>query len=500
MGRYVLSIDQGTTSSRAFIYNEKFEVVGQGQHPFPQIYPQTGWVEHDLEEIWKSVESSILDAVKSAEKSPEFSSEAIAAIGITNQRETFGLWDRKSLKPVGNAVVWQCNRSEQLCAKLKKTALGREIEKKTGLKISPYFSGTKLSFELQRKREWMLKAKRGELCFGTIDTFLLQKLSGGKIFATDISNASRTLLMDIRKQGWDKKILKALKIPERILPVIQSSDAKFGKTSGLKCLPDGIDICGILGDQQAALFGQTCFAKGEGKITYGTGAFMLINTAEKIYPTKTGVTTVAWKYNGKTTYALEASVFIAGAAVQFLRDNLNVIEKSSEIEGLARTVADADGVFFIPALTGLGSPYWRPEAKGLLGGLTRATSKAHIARACLEGIALSVGEVFAALVQDSKSKLKSIRVDGGASRNRLLMQEQADLLRVRVERPRDVETTVKGAAFMAALSCGLVKNLPELKKLVETDGTWTAACSQKESQRRFSVWKRRVAALLSGAY
>ncbi len=499
MGTYVLAIDQGTTSSRAILYNNSFEVIGVGQHPFPQIYPKAGWVEHNLEDIWLSVKKSIEDAIKQS-TDKNFSPEKIQAIGITNQRETFGLWTRDDSKPISNAVVWQCNRSEELCAKLKKKPIAKYIEKKTGLKISPYFSGTKVSFELNRSVKAQAFAKEGKLCFGNIDTFLLWKLSGGKSFATDISNASRTLLMDLESESWDLKILKELKIPKSILPEIKASDAAFGSTLGLDFLPDNIPICGILGDQQAALFGQGCFAKGEGKITYGTGAFMLINTGEKKYSTKSGVTTVAWKIKGKTVFAVEASVFIAGAAVQFLRDNLKIIESSAEIESLASSVENSDGVFFIPALTGLGSPYWRPEAKGLLGGLTRRTSRAHIARACLEGIVLSVADVFSELLKDSKSKIKKIRVDGGASKNALLMQEQADMLQVKIERPKDVESTVRGAAYMAALGSGMIKNQKDLLAFSETDKTWTSKSSRKESNDKFLVWKRRVKALLSGAF
>lgn len=495
---YILAIDQGTTSSRAFIYNKDFEVVGQGQKTFPQYYPQTGWVEHDLEEIWESVVFSIKAAISSV-KEKEFTPEQIKAIGITNQRETFGLWERSTGKPVRKAVVWQCNRSHDLCQKLQKSRDGKKLVKISGLKISPYFSGTKLSYLLQEDSRLNELAKSGKIAFGTIDTFLLWRLSSGAVHATDTSNASRTLFFDIHKIKWSDTALKILKIPHQILPEIKDSNATFVKTTGLDFLPDGIPVSGILGDQQAALFGQGCFKKTQSKITYGTGAFMLINTGSHFTKSKEGVSTVAWTLNGKTTYAVESSVFIAGAAVQFLRDNLSLFQQSSEIEALASKVNSSDGVFFIPALTGLGSPYWRSEAKGLIGGLTRATSKENISRACLEGIALSVTDAFSALASDASVKIKKIRVDGGAAKNNLLMQIQSDVMNVELERPVDVETTVRGAAYAAAVGAGLC-SLEDLNGRDKVEKCFSPNISTSQSKEILKTWRRRIKGLLSGAY
>lgn len=484
--KYVLSIDQGTTSSRVIIYNSRFEKIGVGQKTFQQYFPKPGLVEHDAEEIWQSVLSS-LEAALTSVKDPEFSVKKIASIGITNQRETFVLWDKKTSRPVGKAIVWQDRRSADLCNKLKKSKAGKKIESLTGLVLDPYFSGTKLSLALKE-----IKSTEN-IIFGNIDTFLLWKLTDGSVHATDVSNASRTLLMNLKTLSWDPFILKTLKIPAHILPKIKDSDAEFGQTKNLKFLPEGIPIHGILGDQQAALFGQSCFDAGDSKITYGTGAFMLTNTGPKILRSKGALSTVAWKQGGKCLYALETSVFIAGAAVQWLRDGLKLIDHSSKIEALANEVKSSEGVFFIPALSGLGSPYWVPEARALLGGLTRGSTQAHIARACLEGIAHSVADTFENLTQNKKTS--PIRVDGGASQNNLLMTYQASLLQKTLERPKDVETTARGAAMMAALGAKLV-TITELKKGKDTEVTYAPTLKAKEAQKAKALWTRRIKALI----
>lgn len=485
---YIVAIDQGTTSSRVFVYNENLEVISVGQRPFQQFFPKAGWVEHDLEEIWASVVESLKDALAKV-TDPAFTVKKVVAIGITNQRETFGLWDRTTHKPLHKAIVWQDKRSMEFCNKLKKTSQGKALEKITGLVLDPYFSGSKLSLLLKEI------GNKKNVAFGTIDSFLLWKLSNGTAHATDVSNASRTLLMDLKTLSWSKDALKTLKVSADILPQILDSDANFGRSKGLELLPDGIPIHGMIGDQQSALFGQQCFEKGQAKITYGTGAFMLVNTGSKIERKKGALSTVAWTCGNKTSYALESSVFISGAAVQWLRDGLKMISKSSEVEALAKSVDDSDGVFFIPALSGLGSPYWVPEARGMIGGLTRGSTQAHVARACLEGIAHSVAATFES-ISDPKSPKALIRVDGGASQNNLLMQMQADLLQRTLERPRDVETTVRGAAAMAALGVGLMKK-ETLSQKKDVDYVFKAKISRAESKTKKQEWNKRVKALIS---
>ncbi len=498
MGKYILSIDQGTTSSRAFIYNEAFDVIGKGQQTFPQHYPKAGWVEHDLEEIWSSVEGSIKQAIASV-SGADFDVQKIVAIGITNQRETFGLWDRVTGKAVAPAIVWQCRRSAKICERLRKSPAAKKMARDAGLVLDPYFSGTKLTWMFENDRSIYARAKKGELAFGNIDTFLIWRLSAGLAHVTDTTNASRTMLMDLKKLKWNPSALKILKVPSAILPKILDSDACFGKTKGLKFLPDGIPVHGVLGDQHAALLGQACLKDGETKVTYGTGAFLVMNTGKNLKRSKRALSTVAWTLGGKTSYALEGSVFVAGAAVQWLRDGLNLIQNSSEIEALASKVDDSDGVFFIPALAGLGSPYWAPDAKGLLGGITRGTEKAHVARACLDGIASSVAEVVDVLRTDSKLKLKTIAVDGGACANDILMQTQSDLLQAKVRRPIDVETTIRGAAYAAAIGIGLIK-LSDIAKTQKIEKEFSPKWTKKKSADVMALWRRRIKGLLAGAY
>ena len=499
MKKYILSIDQGTSSSRAFIYDDRFQVVGMAQHAFPQHFPRADWVEHDLTEIWQSVEKSVKDAIRSVSR-PEFHPSQIATIGITNQRETFGVWHPKSGRAAHRAIVWQCRRSAELCEKLRKNKNAQAVAKSAGLVLDPYFSGTKLKWLLDSDKTLRPLALKGELLFGTMDTYLIWKLSAGESHVTDTTNASRTLLMDLRKLKWSPAALKLFGVSEKMLPEIKSSNGDFGVTKGLDFLPDNIPIRGVLGDQHAALLGQGCLAPGETKVTYGTGAFLVMNTGSKIKRSRKGLSTVAWTLGNKTTYALEGSVFIAGAAIQWLRDELALVEKSSDIESLAAKVKDSDGVFFIPALSGLGSPYWAPHAKGLIGGLTRRSSKSHIARASLEGIAASIADVAEGLGQDAKIRLKKISVDGGASANNILMQLQSDLLRAQVLRPTDVETTVRGAAFVAALGVGMIKSVAEIATHLKQDRVFSPEWKPAESKEFMKVWRRRIKGLLSGAF
>ncbi len=497
--RYILAIDQGTTSSRAILYTEDFEVKGLGQSPFPQHFPKTDWVEHDLGELWTSVTKSVEDCLASV-KEPTFSKSQIVAIGITNQRETFGLWNKVSGQPVGRAIVWQCKRSADLCDRLRSTPAAKKLASISGLVVDPYFSGTKLRWWLENDRSVAAQAKAGELAFGTMDTYLIWKLTKGASHVTDTTNASRTMMMDLRKLSWSAEALKILKVPMGILPRILPSDAPFGVTRGLGFLPDGIPICGVLGDQQAALFGQECLKEGQAKVTFGTGAFFLLNTGTTPKKTKNGVSTVAWSVKGKTVYAVEGSVFISGAAVQWLRDGLGIFSKSSEVETLAANVESSDGVFFIPALSGLGAPYWAPRAKGLIGGLTRRSTKAHLARATLEAMAASVADAIEGLARDAKLRIRTLRVDGGASSNRILLQHQADLMRTELFRPKDLESTARGAAYAAALGSGLLKRAEDIlgKNVVEL--RIVPRMKPAESKKIFGLWKSRVRAALKAGF
>ena len=463
MESYILSIDQGTTSSRAILLDREMNIIGVGQKEFEQIFPSPGWVEHKPEAIWESVSYSIEKALEDA----GVSGSDVAGIGITNQRETLVLWDRVSGEAVHNAIVWQCRRSAQICTRLKQQGLEAKFTERTGLLLDPYFSGTKLTWLFENVDGLRQRAAAGELKAGTIDSFLVDRLTDGEVHVTDVSNASRTLLFNIHKLQWDEDLAADLGVPVSILPKVAGCSEIYGKTKGLSCLPDGIPVCGIAGDQQAALFGQACFKPGEAKCTYGTGAFLLMNTGEKAVPSKNRLlTTVAWQIDGKTTYALEGSAFIAGAAVQWLRDGLNMIKDSSEIEALAATVDSAEGVVLVPALAGLGAPHWRSEARGLISGLTRGTTKAHIARAALDGIALQNFEILSAMQSDSGEEMTTLKVDGGASANNLMMQFQADILNCELVRPEILETTAIGAAFLAGLAVGVWKDLDDIR------GSW----------------------------
>jgi len=460
MARYVLAIDQGTTSSRALILDQRLSVKGTSGVEFRQIFPKPGWVEHDFDDIW----SSTLKAIGRAMREAGAKGKDIHGIGITNQRETTLLWERKSGKPIHNAIVWQDRRTADLCNELK--AQGKEpwIREKTGLVLDAYFSGTKLRWLLENVKGARERAERGELCFGTIDCALLYRLTGGLVHATDVTNASRTLLMDLEKRAWDDELCGLFQAPRAVLPEIKPSAGVFGHTRGVKGLPDGIPIAGIAGDQQSALVGQACFAEGEAKCTYGTGAFLLMNAGPRKVTSKHGLLgTVAWQIGNDVAYALEGSAFIAGAAVQWLRDGLGVIRKSSEIEDLASSVPDSHGVTFVPALAGLGAPHWRQEARGLISGIDRGVTRAHLARAALEGVAFEIYDLAQAMAQDIGKPMPMFRVDGGMSANDLLMQFQADLLQTPIERPKMIETTALGAAFLAGLGTGLWAGTKELK-------------------------------------
>lgn len=491
MARFVLSIDQGTTGSTAAIFDSEGQLVTQAGQDYRQIYPKPGWVEHDPEDIWKSVTTTVEQALGQA----KISSRDLAAIGITNQRETLVVWDRDTGRPIYNAIVWQCRRTTDFCNKLKKKGAEKIIRKKTGLVIDPYFSASKLRWILDNVSGAREKAKAGRLAFGTIDTFLLWRLTAGHDHATDVSNASRTQLMNIHTGQWDSELLKLFGVPETLLPEIRSSSGVFGRTKGLGFLDDGISIAGIAGDQQSALFGQACFSPGEAKCTYGTGSFLLLNTGKKAPVAKSRVlTTVAWKLQGDKhlTYALEGSAFVCGAAVQWLRDGLGLIGSSSEIETLARSVPDAEGVEFTPALTGMGAPYWNPEARGVISGLTRGTTKAHLARATLEGMALQNVDLLLAMQKDLGSKVKVMKVDGGASANDLLMQMQADYLGVQLVRPSQIETTAAGAAYLAGLGVGFWKDVSDIKRVWKRDREFAPHMTGAQRKERLEKWRLAV--------
>ena len=458
--RFILALDQGTTGSRAVVVDPEGAVRGSGYVELPQYYPQPGWVEHDPVEIWETTVQAIAQALGAA----GITAAEIAAIGISNQRETAMLWERASGRPVHRAIVWQCRRTAPFCERLKSDGHEAEFRRKTGLMLDPYFSGTKIRWLLDEVPGARQRAERGELAFGTVDSWLLWRLTGGAVHATDPTNASRTLCFDIQALRWDEGLCKVLGVPAVLLPEVKPSAGVFGETaapsSGMatSVLPPGIPVTGIAGDQQSALFGQCCFEPGMSKNTYGTGCFILLNTGARPVASEHGLlTTVAWQIGGSTTYALEGSVFIGGAVVQWLRDGLGIIGSAGDSEALATSVADAGGVYLVPAFTGLGAPYWDPYARGVLVGLTRGTTKAHIARAALEAIAYQNRDVLDAMAQDSRAPLQALRVDGGAAANNFLCQFQADVLHVEVLRPAVTETTAMGAAFLAGVGAGLWK-------------------------------------------
>lgn len=488
--QYLLAIDQGTTGTTVNILDMRGVSVAAVNKEYRQIFPKPGWVEHNPEDIWKSV----VETIKAALTRAHVRGSQIAAIGITNQRETVVVWDRKTLKPVYNAIVWQDRRTSDDCDRWKREGHEDMIRTRTGLVIDPYFSGSKLRWILQNVSGVRARAENGALAAGTIDTYLLWRLTGGQEHATDVSNASRTLLMNIASAEWDEELLKFFHVPRALLPEIRDSAGFFGETRGLGVLPDGIPITGIAGDQQAALFGQACFEEGESKCTFGTGSFLLINSGTKRLTSRSGLlTTAAWRLKGEPmTYALEGGAFICGAAVQFLRDQMGFIRKSSDIEKLAAGVRDSGGVEFVPALAGLGAPHWNPHARGVISGLTRGTERAHIARATLEAMALQNTEILIAMQKDLGRDLRNVRVDGGASANNLLMQMQADYLGVEVVRPRMIATTSAGAAYLAALGSGLFTDLDDIRKIWKVDKTFKPKISSDARTARLDHWSRAV--------
>ncbi|MFM8268558.1 MAG: glycerol kinase GlpK [Pseudomonadota bacterium] len=491
MPSFILAIDQGTTGTTALLVDHDLNVKGKQTIEFPQYYPKPSWVEHDLDEIW----SSVLKSVDLVLKQTGISGAQIAAVGITNQRETTAFWHRDEKgTPAGKAIVWQDRRTADFCSLLKSKGLEKKIQRKTGLLLDPYFSATKIHWRFKNDRDLLALAKAGKLCFGTIDSYLLYRMSGEH--KTDVSNASRTLLMDLKSCEWDDDLLKLFKVPRNILPEICGSAVLYGKTRNFGSLPNGIPVSGIAGDQQAALFGQACFEKGSAKCTYGTGAFALVNTGSIPVFSKHGMlTTVSWKLKDKVTYGLEGSAFIAGAAVQWLKEGLGLLDASQEVEALATSVSDSAGVLFVPALSGMGAPHWIPGATGLLTGLTRGTTPAHIARATLEGVAFQVNELLSAMKKDFQKKLSPLKVDGGASENAFLMQFQADLSQIPVIRSQIIETTALGAALQAGLGIGFWSDIQEITKKWKTDRTFNPQMSSKVRKEKSQQWEKAIRAL-----
>jgi glycerol kinase len=483
--RFILALDQGTTSSRAILFDADGNVCSVAQREFTQYFPQAGWVEHDPQEIWESQIYTAREAIRKAGIQPA----QVAAIGITNQRETTIVWDRKTGRPVGNAIVWQDRRTAPICEELKKKGLEKYVKDNTGLVIDAYFSGTKIKWILDQGKDLRQRAENGELAFGTVDSWLVWKLSQGQLHITDYSNASRTMLYNIKKLDWDEKLLKAMNIPRVMMPEVMDSSRFYGLTA--RDLFDGaeIPIAGIAGDQQAALFGQVCFKEGMAKNTYGTGCFLLLNTGKKPMASKHGLlTTIAWGINGEVEYALEGSVFIAGAAIQWIRDGLGIIDQAAESEHLANMVPDTEGVYLVPAFAGLGAPYWDMYARGTISGISRGTSRAHIVRAALESIAYQTRDVLNAMEKDSGIALKTLRADGGASMNNFLMQFQSDILAVPVERPKVSETTALGAAYLAGLAVNFYKK-SELPRQWKSDKTYKPLMKAEEREKKYRGWK-----------
>lgn len=491
--KYVLSIDQGTTSCRAILFDKQSKIIGMAQKEITQYYPQPGWVEHDPEEIW----STQIGVIAELFARYNVKVQEVDSIGITNQRETTVIWDKNTGKPVCNAIVWQCRRTTDICDELKAKGLENEINEKTGLVIDAYFSGTKVKWILDNIEGAKEKAVKGELLFGTIDSWLVWKFTNGRNHVTDYSNASRTLLFNIKELRWDEEILRELDIPSSMLPEVKPSSYIYGETDERAFFGNKIPICGIAGDQQAALFGQTCFEPGMSKNTYGTGCFMLLNTGDKIYKSQAGLlTTIAWGIDDKVTYALEGSIFIAGAVVQWLRDELKLIETAADSEYFASKVTDNGGVYVVPAFTGLGAPYWDMKARGAIFGLTRGNGKNHIIRAALEAIAYQTKDVLTAMENDSGIKLKMLKVDGGAVANDLLMQFQADILGVRVERPNCIETSALGAAYLAGLATGFWSSKQELIERYSVDRGFEPKMTEEDRNKYYKDWQKAVSRVM----
>ncbi|OLS03437.1 glycerol kinase GlpK [Tissierella creatinophila] len=487
--KYILALDQGTTSSRAIIFNHEGEIVKVAQNEFTQFYPKSGWVEHDPMEIWGTQSGVAREVLETAGIRPE----KIAAIGITNQRETTVVWDKNTGRPVYNAIVWQCRRTAKICTDLKKKGLEKYVKENTGLLIDAYFSGTKIKWILDNVEGAREKAENGELLFGNIDTWLIWNLTRGKVHVTDYTNASRTMIYNIKTLKWDEKLLKELDIPPSMLPEVRNSSEVYGTTDPQTFGGAEIPISGIAGDQQAALFGQTCFTPGMAKNTYGTGCFMLMNTGEKMITSQNGLlTTIAWGIDGKVEYALEGSIFVAGAVVQWLRDELQIVHDVKDTEYFARKVEDTGGVYLVPAFVGLGAPYWDMYARGTMVGLTRGTNRNHIIRAALESICYQTRDILEAMEQDSHIKLNTLKVDGGAVENNFLMDFQADILGVPVHRPKTIETTALGAAYLAGLAVGFWKNKDEIKDKWSVDRIFTATMEEDKKEKLYKGWKKAI--------
>ncbi|MCQ8240617.1 glycerol kinase GlpK [Rhizosaccharibacter radicis] len=484
MRNYLLAFDQGTTSSRALLLDPDGNTIAVAQAEFRQIFPKPGWVEHDPNEIWSTQSGVAAEVVNRA----NVDLNQIAAIGITNQRETAIVWDRRTGQPIYNAIVWQDRRTAGMCDRMKAEGLEQTVQERTGLVIDAYFSGTKVAWILDNVDGARAKAERGELAFGTVDSWLIWRLTGGRIHVTDETNASRTMLFNIHTREWDDEMLGHLRVPRSMLPEVKSSSEVYGEAVGTLA---GVPIAGIAGDQQSALFGQMCHEPGMVKNTYGTGCFMLMNTGKEAVPSRNKLlTTIGWRRGGETHYALEGSIFIAGAVVQWLRDGLKVIRSSAEVEALASSVPDSGDVYLVPAFAGLGAPHWDPYARGAVVGMTRGTTDAHLARAALEGIAFQVVDILRAMEADAGISLKELRVDGGASNNNLLMQFQADLLGIPVIRPANTETTGLGSAFLAGLAVGHYKSVDDVRTLWKADRVFEPAMSADAREVRYSRWRK----------
>ena len=484
--KYIISLDQGTTSSRAVIVDNLSKIVEIVQKEFKQIYPQPGWVEHDPLDIYASQYSVLIEAIAKA----NIDINLVKAIGLTNQRETTIVWNKKTGKPIYNAIVWQCRRTVDIVEQMRKDNLEQYILENTGLVLDAYFSATKLKWILENVEGAYEQARNGELLFGTVDTWLIYKLTNGKVFATDYTNASRTMLFNIKTLKWDEKICSYLDIPMCMLPEVKPSSSDFGY---INILGKDIPLCGVAGDQQAALFGQTCFEEGEAKNTYGTGCFLLMNIVEKFVNSKHGlVTTIAATYNNKIQYALEGSVFVGGAIVQWLRDELRFIEETNDTEYFAKKVKDNNGVYIVPAFTGLGAPYWDMYARGTIFGLTRGTNRNHIIRACLEAIAYQSYDVIEAMKKDTSLQIKSLKVDGGASKNNFLMQFQANIINANVVRAKTMETTALGVAYLAGLHAGVFSSIEQIRKLYDVSQTYYPEMDENVRSNYLSHWKKAV--------
>lgn len=495
MTKYIMALDAGTTSNRCILFNKKGEICSVAQKEFTQIFPKPGWVEHNAKEIWSTIMGVAVESMSNL----DIGADDVAGIGITNQRETTVVWDKNTGEPIYNAIVWQCRRTSKFCDELKQAGYEDMVKEKTGLLIDAYFSATKLKWILDNVEGAREKANKGELLFGTIDTWIIWRLTNGKVHVTDYSNASRTMLYNINTLEWDKEILELLDIPANMLPEVKPSSEIYGYSDS-NYLGGPIPISGAAGDQQASLFGQTCFQKGDAKNTYGTGAFLLMNTGEKpVYSTHGLVTTIAWGLDGKVNYALEGSIFVAGSAIQWLRDELRILDSAADSEYMATRVPDTNDCYVLPAFTGLGAPYWDQYARGAIVGITRGVNKYHIIRATVESLAYLSYDVLEVMEKDSGAKMKTLKVDGGASQNDFLMQFQADLLNVQVQRPKFVETTALGAAYLAGLAVGYWKNLDDIKQNWELSKEFTPSLSEEEIQNKIKRWRKAVTYSLSWA-